>query len=97
MTFAEIQRTLDNDLQQFLDTDLEICFRFAALAETRIAMGHHELSRHSLLDADRGYRSVLKFLSDPRHNSRITAAEMDEFRNKLARLRKRLDELESKM
>ena len=59
-------------------------------------MGNHESADRSLASAKRGYSSVVRFMSDPKHIDRLTEEQREEFTAGLQRLRATLDELASR-
>jgi len=77
----------------FLRTDLEVCFIFASVAETHLNSGHQEKAERSIADAEKGYATIQRFLSDPRHAKHISEEDRQEFTAALELLRKMLDRL----
>lgn len=87
------RRDLDQDRVAFLKTDLDMCFTLAALAETRFDIGDRELAEAAIQDAEKGYETLKRFLSDPKHTSHMSAEQHGELSAGLQRLRERLDGL----
>lgn len=83
----------DEMRMRFLRTDLATCFTFADLAATRYKTGAREAAAQSVANAEKGYAAILRFMSDPKHGSRISDEERRELTAGLDRLRARLDEL----
>ncbi len=77
----------------FLRTDIQVCFTFASLAETEHKTGHRENAERSLADAEKGYATVSRFLSDPKHAAHISPEAHQELSTELERLRTTLDQL----
>ncbi len=83
----------DQDRIDFLTTDLQACFTFASVAETEHKTGHQEAAERSLADAEKGYATVLRFVSDPKHSAHIPLKTHHDFKAELQRLRTTLDQL----
>ena len=78
----------------FLRTDLSLCFTFADLADTRLKMGNQESAGQAIADAETGYQTLSRFLSDSKHVRHLTDDEIRELTAELRRLRERLDGLQ---
>jgi hypothetical protein len=92
---AELLRArLDHNLRNFLRTDLSLCFTFADLAATMFIAGNPVSAQQAMADAEKGYQTLSRFLSDPKHIRHLTGDEIQEFRAELQRLRERLDGLQ---
>src|ERR1051325_7575758 len=89
----DLQARTDQNRVDFLRTDLDLCFTFANVAETEYGLGGREAGDRSLADAEKGYGTIQRFLSDPKHAKRLTDEEQRELTARLARLRARLDQL----
>ncbi len=78
---------------EFLKTELDSCFTFASTAETERTVGHDEPAERSLADAEKGYATLSRLLSDPKHAAHIPLKAHRDFTTELRRLRKTLDDL----
>ena len=90
---SELQAQSDRTRIDFLRTDLQICFTFAALAETEFEAGERDNAKRSLEDAEKGYATVSRFTTDPRHASHIPPEVLHELVTQLRQLREALDNL----
>jgi hypothetical protein len=90
--FENLQANLDQNLVNFLETDLALCFTFADIAAARIETGNREHGEQAIADAEKGYQTVSRFLAD-RHASHMNAEKKQELTAELQRLRKRLDSI----
>jgi hypothetical protein len=93
---SRLQAESDRQRILLLRTDLEACFTFLAVAETEHQTGHYETAERSLADAEKGYATVLRFLSDPKHARHLSPEVCQELRAELERLRTTLDQLRKK-
>jgi hypothetical protein len=80
----------------FLRTELQTAFTFASLAETQQSMDTPQHAARSLAEAEKGYATIVRFLSDPKHSKYIIEDERVELSAGMERLRARLDELARK-
>jgi hypothetical protein len=80
----------------FLRTELQTAFTFASVAETEQSMNNPEHATRSLADAEKGYATLIRFLSDPKHAKHITEEERVELSSGIERLRAQLDKLARK-
>ena len=87
---------LDQRRIDFLKADLKTCFTFVNLAATELEIGDLEAVRRVIAKAERGHETINRFLTDPKHASRISANQMAEFKAELRRLRRRLGGLKKK-
>lgn len=61
------------------------------VAETEKRTGNSEHAAQSLADAESGYATLLRFISDPKHAKHITEEQRAELNAGLAGLRAQLD------
>ena len=90
---ADLRAKLDQGRANFITTDLSLCFTFVDLAATRLKMGNRKIAEQAITSAEKGYTTMSRLLSDPKHASHLTADQVQEFTEKLKRLRERLDRL----
>jgi len=76
----------------FLRTELETSFTLASVAEAKQARGEPQ-AEQSLANAEIGYATLVRFLSDPKHAKHIPEQETMELKAGVERLRARLDSL----
>ncbi len=77
----------------FLRTELATCFSFASIAETERKTGDHANANRSVADAEKGYATMRRFLSDSKHAKHISEEERQELMAGMERLRATLDKL----
>jgi hypothetical protein len=84
---SELRAKAEQDRTDFLQTDLALCFTFAAIAKTEIgATGDPRGAERALQKAEDGYATITRFLG------RVGDVEKrDEIERKLAELRTVLD------
>jgi hypothetical protein len=75
----------------FFKNEFKLCSTFLDLADTRIKMGRLKSARTAIAKAETSYKTVSRFLSDPKHISNLTPDQLQGFRTELKRLRERLD------
>jgi hypothetical protein len=93
---AAILQTKSHEIRlDFLRTDLELCFTFVSLAETRGEAQSHEAARRYAAHAEKGYSTILRFLSDPKHSKYFSYRELQELKAGMSQLRHRLDRLKT--
>jgi hypothetical protein len=83
----------DDSHVDFLKADLEICFTFATVAETKFRVGHSESADSALEKAQQGFNTVQRLLSDPAHAKYLTDEEIQNITAELERLRARIYEV----
>jgi len=81
----------------FLRNELSLCFTLASVAETERNSGNNEHAKASLADAEKGYATVQRFLSDPKHAKHINDQEHRELTKGMAEVRRKLDGLTSQL
>jgi hypothetical protein len=74
----------------FLRIELETCFTLARVAEDEQARGELH-AQQSLADAETGYATLVRFMSDPKHSKNIPEQETMELWAGIERLRAKLD------
>jgi len=77
--------------------ELSLCFALAGVAETERNSGNNEHAKASLADAENGYATVQRFLSDPKHAKHINDQEHRELTKGMAEVRRKLDGLTSQL
>src|SRR5262245_30440245 len=86
---------LDQRRVDFIKADLKVCFTFAKVATTELKMGVRRAAAKAIGHAEKGYQTIRRFLTGPKHVSHITAVQIKDFKAKLRRLRQRLDGLQA--
>ena len=79
---------------RFLRAELDLGFTFTTIAYQRYETGFQESAGKSLMNAEKSYETVTRFLSDPKYSKRLTAAEMCDLTADLERLREKIAQLE---
>lgn len=79
---------------RFLKAELDLGFTFTTIASQRYETGFQESAGKSMMNAEKAYETVSRFLSDPKHSKRLTAAERLDFTAELERLREKIAGLE---
>jgi hypothetical protein len=92
--FARVQCGFHHRQAEFLKIELETCSRSANLASMMYQGGNRNSAERTIADAEQGYATVLRFLSDPQHSKSLTIKATQEFTAKMKGLRKMLDGLE---
>ena len=77
----------------FLRIELTACYTFANVAETEHKAGDRETAERSRAAAEKGFATLQRSLTDPKHAKHISQQERDEFTAEFERLRKTLDSL----
>ena len=91
----DVRSELDQRRIDFIKADLAVCFTFAKVATTELKIGDLEAAAKAIGHAEKGYQTIRRFLTDPKHVSHITADQVREFKAELKRLRQRLNELQA--
>lgn len=89
--FADLRSQSDKNRMEFLRTELNACFTFLSLAETERSIGNDEHAKRAAAEAEKAYATLQRFLTDPKHNSRLTDEERQEITQRMEQLRKKLD------
>ncbi len=76
---------------QTLTTELSMCFTLAGLAETEFKTGELEAAERTLTDAEKGYSTMVRFLTDPEHARHLSPEVLQELTAGTERLRTTLD------
>jgi hypothetical protein len=79
---------------RFLKAELDLGFTFTVIASQRFEIGYKESAGKSILNAEKAYETVVRFLSDPKHATRLTVTEIHDLTAELQRLRDKLVELD---
>ena len=79
---------------RFLKAELDLGFTFTSIASQRYETGHKESAGKSMMNAEKAYQTVSRFLSDPKHTKYLTNAEIHELTAELERLREKIAQLE---
>jgi len=90
---AILQAKSHKNRMGFLRTDLELCFSFARFAERSKDNGHHEKAQRYVAHIEKGYSTILRFLSDPKHSRYFSHPELQELTSATNQLRLMLDRL----
>jgi len=81
----------------FLRNELSLCFTLVSVAETERNSGNNEHAKASLADAEKGYATVKRVLSDPKHAKHINDQERRELTEGMAEVRRKLDDVTSQL
>lgn len=81
----------------FLKSELDLCFTFASLTDTRLQIGDHEAAEQSLADAQKGYATLTRFLHDPKHSQHIDGQSLAEISERTEKLRSAIESVEARM
>ena len=79
---------------RFLRAELDLGFTFTTIASQRYETGHKESAGKSMMNAEKAYETVSRFLSDPKHSRSLTAEEIHKLTTELERLREKIAQLE---
>jgi hypothetical protein len=88
-----LRSELDQRRIDFLTADLQVCFTFAKVAATELKIGDPEAASTAIGHAEKGYKTIRRFLTDPKHTNHLTPDQARGFKAELKRLRKTLDGL----
>jgi len=91
---ARVKAELHRGQAGFLTIELATCSRDAGLASTMYKGGNRKGADQKTADAENGYVTVLRFLSDPQCAKHLTIKAAQEFKEKLGVLRHTLDGLQ---
>jgi len=91
----KIREQVDRSRSNFIRTDLALCSTLASLAVTIFQLGKRESAEQAIASAEKGYETLSRFLSDPKHARHLTADEIKTFRAEVKELREQLDRLQS--
>jgi hypothetical protein len=80
---------------RFLKAELELGFTFTTIASQNYETGHRESAGKSMVNAEKAYETVTRFLSDPKNSKSLTGAEIRDITAELERLREKLLKLEA--
>jgi hypothetical protein len=89
---VRLQAEASRNRIQFLRTELETSFTLASVAEAEQQRGEQHAVQ-SLADAETGYATMVRFLSDPEYSKHFTQQESMELSAGMERLRATLDRL----
>jgi hypothetical protein len=90
--FEDLYAESDQLRIDFLRTDLAMCLTLTELAATRLQIGHEEAAKQTIAEAEKGYKTILGFLSDPKHSPHVTDEDRRELTTDLEKLRQSLAE-----
>ena len=88
------QSNPDGTHASFLKAELALGFTFTTIASQRYEIGYKESAGTSMVNAEKAYETVCRFLSDPKHCRRLTDTEIREITTELERLREELMKVE---
>jgi hypothetical protein len=89
---VRLQAEANRNRIAFLRTELETSFTLASVAEAEQERGEPHAVQ-ALADAETGYATLVRFLSDPNYSKHITEQESMELSAGIERLRAMLDRL----
>ena len=81
---------------RFLKAELALGFTFTTIASQRYEIGYKESAGRSMVNAEKAYETVSRFLLDPKHSKRLTDAEISDITAELERLREELMKVEGR-
>jgi hypothetical protein len=90
---ASLQSQSDINRASFLTTELALCLTFSTIAARNHDAGNPASAEQSMVNAEKAYATVDRFLSDPKHSKHLTGEAIKDLRAELGQLRNRLDEL----
>ena len=93
---ARLQAESHENRMGFLRTELALCSTFVNLAEKNNETGYYEDAQRYVAHAERGYSTVSRFLSDPKHSKHFSNPELHELTSGLIHLRSTLDKLKQR-
>jgi hypothetical protein len=85
---SDLAAATEQNLTDFLHTDLALCFTFADLVTTELSMGERDAAQRVRAKAEQGYATISRFLPGV-HNPQ----QRDDIERKLNNLRSTLDSL----
>jgi hypothetical protein len=80
------QRRIDS-----LKNEFAMCTTLALVAATKTTLGERKAADKAIADAEKGYGTISRLLSDPKIFTHLTSDLIQEFTAELQRLRDRLD------
>jgi hypothetical protein len=80
----------------FLKAELALGFTFTTIASQRYEIGYKESAGKSMVNAEKAYETVARFLVDPKRSKRLTDAEISDITAELERLRDELMKIEGR-
>jgi hypothetical protein len=90
LKLVRLQAEANRNRIEFLRAELETSFTLAGVAEAEQAGGEQHAVQ-TLADAETGYATLVRFLSDPKHSKHITEQESMELSAGVERLRATLN------
>ena len=84
----------DGTHARFLKAELALGLTFTTIASRRYETGPKEDAERSIVNAEKAFETVSRFLSDPKHTNRLTDADTRDLTAELERLRGELTKLE---
>jgi len=91
--FARTQAEFERGQAEFLTSLLATSSRCAGIASTMYEGGNTKVADQKMADAENGYATVLRFLSDPQCTKRLTIKAGQDLRKQMKMLRNNLDGL----
>ena len=88
---ADLGAETDRLRFEFLSREVELSFTFTEVARVELDSGELEHGRRSLADARKGYETLISFLADPKHSSRLTGQQRDTLNESVHKLREAID------
>jgi hypothetical protein len=89
---VRLQAEVNRNRIEFLWTELGTCFALASVAEAKQKRGRQHAVQ-SLANAEIGYATMVRLMSDPKHSKHITERQSEELKAEMKQLRERLDRL----
>jgi hypothetical protein len=90
---VKLQRRSDENLAEFLRTEVAAGFAIAELAETEYQIGNHAVGARSVQHVAQAYSTLRRFLDDTRQTGRLTSEVRQELTAGAERLKSTLDDL----
>jgi hypothetical protein len=78
----------------FLKAELALGFTFITIASHRYETGYGESAGKSIVNAEKACATVSRFLTDPKHTTRLSETEIRDVAAELERLREELLKME---
>jgi hypothetical protein len=91
--FARVHGAFRHRQAEFVKIELETCSRSVNLAYMMFQAGNRNGAGRTVADAEQGYATVLRFLSEPQYSKHLTIKDTQEFTATMKGLRKILDGL----